>query len=287
MIVVTTPTGQIGSQVLERLLAADAAVRVIVRDPAGLDPQVRGRVEVVVGSHADAGVVDEAFAGADTLFWLLPPNPRADDVTGYYLTFARPACAAIVDRGVQRVVSVSTLGHGTEGAGQLSAALAVDELMADTGVSRRVLKMPYFMENLLGQVDMIRDQGMFAMPNVGDRTLLTVATSDIAAAAAPLLLDGSWSGQDDVPVVGPDDLSPEGMAAVMADVLDRPVRFRHVPGEDFVPALTGRGVGAAWAQALVEMADAQGAGFYGDPPRTAPTGFRRWCTDVLAPAVRA
>ena len=76
MIVITTPTGLIGRQVLDRVLAGDEPVRVIVRDRSRLSPQTRERVEVVDGSHGDPEVVDRAFAGADSLFWLAPPNRR-------------------------------------------------------------------------------------------------------------------------------------------------------------------------------------------------------------------
>ena len=44
---------------------------------------------------------------------------------------------------------------------------------------------------------------MFFLANAADRPLATVATADVAAAAARLLLDGSWSGQESVPVAGP------------------------------------------------------------------------------------
>ena len=47
MRVITTPTGQIGRQILARPLAADEPIRVIVRDASRLDPEVRERVEVV------------------------------------------------------------------------------------------------------------------------------------------------------------------------------------------------------------------------------------------------
>lgn len=47
MIVVTTPTGSIGHQVLQKVLAGGEDVRVIVRDPSRLPAQVRERVEVV------------------------------------------------------------------------------------------------------------------------------------------------------------------------------------------------------------------------------------------------
>lgn len=133
--------------------------------------------------------------------------------------------------GVKRVVGVTSLGHKFgKNAGNLSAAFAVDRLIESTGVSYRALEMPYFMENLLNQVGAIKGQGTFVMTNAGDRKLRTVATPDIAAVAAELLLDRSWDGQEGVPVIGPDELSPNALVRVMAEVLERPVRFQKVPG---------------------------------------------------------
>src|SRR5256885_11837700 len=40
-----------------------------------------------------------------------------------------------------------------------------------------------------------------------------------------LLLDHSWSGDSERPVMGPEDLSFNEMAAIITDVLDRPVRL--------------------------------------------------------------
>lgn len=240
MIVVTTPTGQIGQKLVDRLLENAEPVRVIARDPARLAPHVRERVEVVAGSHDDSAVVIEAFAGADAVFWLVPPNPQAESVEGYYLDFTRPATEAFTSNGVKRVVSVTSLGREFgKNAGNLSAAFAMDRLIEHTGVAYRALGMPYFMENLLTQVGAIKSQGTFYMANTADRTLLTVATSDIADVAADLLLDRSWDGQEGVPVVGPDELSPNEMAGVIAEVLGRQARFQEVPGEAYKKTLMG------------------------------------------------
>lgn len=62
------------------------------------------------------------------------------------------------------------------------------------------------MENLLNQVEATRDQGTFFMANEADRPLATVATRDVAEVSTGLRLDGSWAGQEGVPVVG-DELS--------------------------------------------------------------------------------
>ena len=74
MIVVTTPTGNIGHQVLENILGSGEPIRVIARDPSRLPPQIRERVEIVQGSHGDSDVVNRAFKGADSVFWLAPPD---------------------------------------------------------------------------------------------------------------------------------------------------------------------------------------------------------------------
>ena len=75
MIVITTPTGQIGSQVLGNLLDSGEELRVIVRDPARLPADVHDSLDIVEGSHGDAAVVAKAFSGADAVFWLVPPTP--------------------------------------------------------------------------------------------------------------------------------------------------------------------------------------------------------------------
>jgi len=72
MIVITTPTGDIGQQVLDRVLNSGKAVRVIARDPSRLPARVRARAEVMQGSHGDADTITKALAGADRLFWLVP-----------------------------------------------------------------------------------------------------------------------------------------------------------------------------------------------------------------------
>ena len=70
MIVITTPTGQIGRQVLGNLLDSGEQLRVIARDPSKLPAGVRKDLDIVEGSHGDAAVVDKAFAGADAVLWL-------------------------------------------------------------------------------------------------------------------------------------------------------------------------------------------------------------------------
>ena len=293
MIVITTPTGQIGRQVLDRVLDGAGAqpVRVIVRDPAKLPDQVRRRVEVIEGSHGDADVVDRAFEGADTVFWLVPADDAAPTIEDAYVGFTRPAADALKRHGVERVVGISALGRGTavaKHAGHVTASLAMDDLIAGTGVAYRALTMPSFMDNLIWQAVPIKTNGVFFGPIDGDRNLPTCATRDIAATAARLLLDDSWSGFEEVPVLGPEDLSSNDMARIMSEVLGTPVRYQQIPFETFTANLTGRGMSPMLAQAMTDMMAAKNEGLDNGvvrtPQNSTPTSFYQWCEDTLKPA---
>jgi uncharacterized protein YbjT (DUF2867 family) len=294
MIVITAPTGDIGSQLLRILLDGSHGeeLRVIVRDPAKLSDSTRDRVDVVTGSHGNADVVDRAFAGADAVFWLVPPNRQATNLEIAFSGFTQAAAQAFTAHGVGHVVGVSALGRGTsvaDRAGLVTASLAMDDLIASTGVAYRALANPSFMENILRQVDSIRD-GVFTDTVAADRKAPSAATRDIAATAAGLLLDRSWSGTGSVAVLGPEDISATDMARIMSEVLDRPVRYARQPLDDLGATLSGYGVGAAFVEGMVDMMRAKDEGLDDGVPRTpktaSPTTFRQWCDEVLKPAVR-
>ncbi|MGW2983033.1 NAD(P)H-binding protein [Streptomyces goshikiensis] len=295
MIVITAPTGNIGRSLLSRLLksapAAGEELRVIVRDPARLPEAARGRVEVITGSHGDAEVLDRAFEGADAVFWLVPPDaslPPEDAFSG----FTRPAAKALAAHGVGHVVGVSALGRGTplaDRAGLVSASLAMDNLIAGSGVAYRALANPSFFENLLEEADSIRDTGVFTDVVDADRKAPLVAVADIAAIAAGLLLDRSWTGIDDVPVLGPQDVSPNDLARIMTEQFGRPVRYERQPFDEMYTTLVGYGLNEAFVQGIVDMKRAkdQGldAGVARTPDTASPTGFEQWCAETLKPAV--
>ncbi|MEU0033260.1 MULTISPECIES: NAD(P)H-binding protein [unclassified Streptomyces] len=295
MIVITAPTGNIGRHLLPLLLesapAHDEELRVVVRDPARLPDAVRERVEVITGSHGDADVVDRAFDGADAVFWLVPPDatlPPHDAYRG----FTGPAAKALVAHGVGHVVGVSALGRGTalaDRAGLVTASLAMDDLIAGTGVAYRALANPSFFENILEEAASIRDKGVFTDVVEADRKAPLVAVADIAAVAARLLLERAWTGSDSVPVLGPQDLSPDDLARIMSERLGRPVRYERLPLGELYTTLVGHGLDEAFVQGIVDMKRAKDegldAGVARTPDNASPTTFEQWCAQTLRPAV--
>ncbi|MBS7546489.1 NAD(P)H-binding protein [Ancylobacter oerskovii] len=292
MIVVTAPTGHIGRQVVRNLLHSGALVRVVTRDPSRLAAEVRTKVEIIQGSHGDAGVVRKAFAGVDTVFWLVPPDPQAVSVAAAFVDFTRPAAAALREQGVKRVVAITALGRGSplaDRAGFVTGSLAMDDLITGTGVAFRGLAMPSFMDNIARQATAIRDRGRFFLPISGDLKLPSVATQDIASVAARWLLDDSWTGQSEVPVLGPADISFNDMARTISDVLGKAVAYQQIGFDAYRARSMQFGMSEAMAQGMTDMARAKDKGLDLVVPRmpehATPTDFRQWCEGTLKPAV--
>jgi uncharacterized protein YbjT (DUF2867 family) len=292
MIVITTPTGDIGHKVLKHVVQGSEPVRVIARDPSRIPQKTLKRVEVIQGSHGDAATIEKALTGADALFWLIPPEPlmTLDSVDEAYVGFTKPAAGAIRKCGLKRVVTVSALGRGwNKAAGLATANIKADDLLASTGVALRVLRMPSFMDNLLRQAPTIKVKGVFSSPTNPDLKAPTVATSDIAAVAAKFLIDATWTGQSDVPVLGPEDISPNEMAEIISDVLGKPVRFQQTPMEAYKSRMVSRGISVAFAQGLADMMTAKNEGIDNTASRAlaadTPTTFRQWSEVVLKPVV--
>ncbi len=285
MIAVTAPTGNIGSQLLPHLLAAGERVRVVARNPAKLPDMVRNQVEVVEGSTDDPVVLGTLLDGAQALFWLVPSPYDAPDIAEHYLRFTGPAAAVIKAHGVARVVAVSSLYHGLgRETGPGLGVRAMDRAITDTGAHYRALRNANFMENLLRQVAPLR-QGIFALPVRPDVRMPIAATRDIAAAAARLLLDASWTGQGGVGVMGPEDLSHDDLAGILTGVLGHPVRFEQTADETFIATMVKRGASREVAQWLLDMFAQGGEHPHGGIPRTpeimTPTRFWDWSTEVL------
>jgi uncharacterized protein YbjT (DUF2867 family) len=292
MIVITAPAGTIGQQVLENVLDSGQPIRVIARKPSRLPSQTRERVEVVQGSHGDIDVVSQAFAGADAVFWLVPPGPPRQKCRGRLRRLHPASLRGNQDCGRPargRNLCPRPWDGDSRKRRLVSASLAMDDLIASAALSSRTLTMPSFMDNILMQLEPIKTKGVFFSPIDGDRKLAACATRDIASVAAKLLLDRSWSGHGHVAVLGPEDLSFNDMAQIMSEVLGKPMRFQQIPFEAYKSRFIELGMSEAMAQGMTDMAAAKNNGLDNAEPHTpestTPASFRQWCEEALKPAV--
>jgi uncharacterized protein YbjT (DUF2867 family) len=92
-----------------------------------------------------------------------------------------------------------------------------------------------------------------------------------------------------VPVLGPEDISPNEMAEILSDVLGRLIRFQQTPMEDYKSRMVSRGMSEAFAQGPADMMTAKNEGMDNTASRVVavdtPTTFRLWSETALKPAV--
>ena len=290
MIIITTPTGHIGSKVLEKLLKTNEKLRVITRDPSKLSDEVKGRVEIIQGSLGNFEDVYKAYEGADELFFIVPPSVQYTNVNEYYLHFANITCKVINQQKVKRVVFVSGTGLGYEkNAGSVSASYLVEKVLEATSAATRILHCGTFMENLFNMIQPIKFKSEYASAVPVDTKYPWVANQDIADVAVRLLLDKTWSGKGSVGVLGPEDISYGDVTKIMSEVLGKEIRYKEISGEALKATMIQFGATEAGAQGLVDICNSVKNGVFNmvkrTPQSSSQTTFREWCEDVFKPAI--
>jgi uncharacterized protein YbjT (DUF2867 family) len=228
VIAVTGATGALGRRVVERLAGREeVALRLVVRD-APRAPRVPG-AEVVAapGGYADGPGLTAALAGVHTLY--LVSAAEAED----RLQQHRTAVAAAAAAGVQRVVYTSFLGAAPDAVFTLARQhAATEEALAATGVRTTVLRHAMYADFVPFFAVLEDGQAVIAAP-ADDGRASFVSRDDLADVAAAVLLDDSPALDGAVlDATGPEALSLDDAAAVLAEVTGRPAAYRRQTVEE-------------------------------------------------------
>lgn len=218
-ILVTGATGAVGSQVLAQLQGQRVEVRALTRSPE--TAQVPAGVVPVGGELGDIDSLRSAMTGVSTLF-LLVPNV-ADELTQAMLalTVAREA-------GVKGVVYLSVFkGEAYADVPHFAGKATVERMIQALDLPATVLRPAYFIQNDLGQKDLLLGAGVYGAP-IGAKGVSMVDIRDIAAAAAAELLRRERAPgplpRETYDLVGPDSLTEEAVVAIWSEALGRPIR---------------------------------------------------------------
>ncbi|PSK93651.1 uncharacterized protein YbjT (DUF2867 family) [Murinocardiopsis flavida] len=285
-IVVTTPTGHVGSRVVRLLLQAGERPTLLLRDAGRLDPATRDRVDVVEGDQGDAEAVVRATKGADSLFWVDPPTPDDDPAAGYARMGANAAHAVRVN-GIPRTVFLSSVGaEKRHGVGEIDGLARTEELLDATGANVRHLRCGYFFSNLFMEVESLR-AGVLTTPWPLDFAMPWVDPRDIGDVAAARLLSDAWTGSGVQAVHGPEDLTFARVAEILGRALGRGVRAERISDAEFRDALRAAGLSSGQVEGVVGMSVGQREGFVPEDPRsvvtTTPTTLAAWAHAHLLP----
>jgi len=226
--VVTGITGKVGGAAARHLLAAGQPVRAVVRDLARAGAWANLGCELATASMEDAEALAAAFAGAEGVF-VLPP-PQFDPAPGFPEARAviDAVAAAILKARPAKVVCLSTIGAQATELNLLTQRRLMEQVLRELPVPMTFLRPGWFMENAAWDVASARDQGVIASYlQPLDKPVPMVATQDVGRVAAELLQQ-TWSGVRTVELEGPRRVSPNDLAATFARVLGRPVHAELV-----------------------------------------------------------
>lgn len=244
MILVTGATGTIGSDVVRQLAARGEKVRALTREPA--KARVPSGVETVPGHHRDRASVEAAMAGAEAAFLVgvFGPDDAEHD---------RGLVAAARAAGVRRIVKLSSIGTGDPDLGVFATwHLPGEQAVRDSGLQWTVLRPSSFASNTLTWAAAVR--GGTAAPNMmGDGKQGVVDPRDVAEIAVAALLDPGHAGRT-YTLTGPETLGAHEQAAVLGEVLGRPVPLHDLSTAERREQFLAAGLGETYADSLMAAA---------------------------------
>jgi uncharacterized protein YbjT (DUF2867 family) len=288
-IVVTTPTGHIGSRLANILIDRNSEVTVIARHPEKVKHLTDRGAKVIAGEHGNSTVLEQALSGADALFWLTPSNITSHDPLGDARRLADAAAGVIRKHPDLHVVQLSSAGAFLpSGTGPIAGLHYTEEKFRTAGKNITALRPNEFMENVFFYLHSIIADGAIYVSVSGSLKAPLIATADIAAIAADFLLNPR-PGHHIIDIVGPEELTFNDLAQITGEAIGKPVRLVTIPGDKLKVALTQAGLSSEMAALFVEMEAAAPNimnKFYGEEKRTGKITYRQFAREVFLPAYK-
>lgn len=273
-ILVTGSTGNVGSQLVPRLLARGHSVRALTRK--GEKTNLPAGVEVAQGDLSDKASLREAVKGVNRMFLLVPGTPDIEQHEANVIDAAKEA-------GLDLVVKHSVAGAQYKAIDIGKWHRAGEERLEASGLPYVFLRNAPFDANALWWAGSIKGQGT-VYGALGDSAQPVVDPGDIAEAAAVALSTPGHEGKA-YDITGPATLSTEEQVKTIGDVIGRPLKYVNVPDSAAKDSMLGMGMNPRWVDAMVEMIAAlRGWGRLepsGDVKKITgkdPVSFKQWVT---------
>jgi uncharacterized protein YbjT (DUF2867 family) len=240
LVLVTGAGGNVGREVVRQLAARGVPYRAAVVNDADAArvPDLGG--EHVVFDFTDPTTFGPAFDGVTKLFLMRPPqisNIERD---------MKPAIDYAVSAGVQHIVFLSLVGAEKL---RIVPHAKVEELVVASGVPYTFLRCAFFMQNLdtTHRQDLVEHSDIFIPAGKGKTSFIDVR--DIGEAAAITLTEPGHENTA-IPLTGAEALSYDEVAAMMTEVLGRPITYSDPAPLKFARRFRQRGYDASYINVM-------------------------------------
>ena len=253
MFVVVGATGNTGSAVVDTLLSRKQPVRIVVRSAdKGAAWKAKG-AEIAVASLDDVSALTKAFEGAKGVYLLVPPNYGAAAWLVDQRARMDRVADAVKNSGIGHVVFLSSIGgHIAEGTGPIRAARYGEQVLGGAVKDLTILRPCYFMDNWAPVLGAAKGQGVLPTFIAPQAMVPMISTRDIGRVGAEQLIAGG-KGKQIVELAGPEEYSPEQVAAALSQILGREVSAQHAPLSAVVPTFKSFGFSDEAAKLFEEM----------------------------------
>ncbi|WP_327040595.1 NAD(P)H-binding protein [Micromonospora ureilytica] len=249
MIVVTGATGNLGSQIVDRLLdrLPPDAVGVSVRDVDRAAGLAERGARVRAGDFTDPATLTHAFEGADKVL-IVSAAIRGPGA----LVANRAAIDAARAAGAKRILYTS---HQAASRDSLFAAqpthAATEEHLAGLGVPFTALRNGFYASTLSFSIGTALETGQLVAP--ADGPVSWTAHADLAEAAAIALTEDSLLDGITPALTASEMLDLEAVAAILSDITGRTVERVVADDDQWRAAAIARGMPAAAADFTLGM----------------------------------
>lgn len=251
--------GHIGGATARALLAQGKQVRSLVRDPGKAGAWAGQDVDLRMGDLTDANALAAALDGVEAAF-LMQPTPigvTSDFPEAHALT---DSIVAALDRSPPpRVVVLSSVGSEQDhGLGNIMQTHILEQALDRFTLPLAIVRAGSLFENYVPLLDRARAAGVFdSFLQPVDRPFPMVATADVGAEVARLLLEG-WEGRRIVEIGS--YCTPARIAEALGTALGRPVVAQPIPRDQWDAVLAHMGLTPEQAVNWGEMQDGFNAG---------------------------
>jgi uncharacterized protein YbjT (DUF2867 family) len=220
-ILITGATGTVSSNIIAKLKESGHRLRALVRNPEKAATLSQQGIEVHGGDLEKPWTLGPVFAGADTVWILTPPGPRAPEQSSNALYAAKKG-------GAQHVVRMSAIGaaHAAPTINSRLHALSDAELAA-SGLPFTIVKPHFFAQNLMMAAKSIAEQGILYFA-LADGKMGIIDARDISDFATHVLTTPGHEGKT-YTLTGPASLSMHDIAATIGAVVGKEVKYVAVP----------------------------------------------------------